>query len=33
MNPASSAFVWAGFRACDGNDPEGNQVQFREAAE
>jgi predicted enzyme related to lactoylglutathione lyase len=33
MNPASSAFVWAGFRACDGHDPEGNQVQFREVAE
>jgi predicted enzyme related to lactoylglutathione lyase len=33
MNLASSAFVWAGFRACDGHDPEGNQVQFREAAE
>lgn len=33
MNPASSAFVWAGFRACDGHDPEGNQIQFREAAE
>lgn len=33
MNPASSAFVWAGFRACDGHDPEGNQVQFRESAE
>ena len=32
LNPASSAFVWAGFRACDGHDPEGNQVQFREAA-
>ena len=32
MNPASSAFVWAGFRACDGHDPEGNQVQFREVA-
>ncbi len=30
MKPASSAFVWAGFRACDGHDPEGNQVQFRE---
>jgi catechol 2,3-dioxygenase-like lactoylglutathione lyase family enzyme len=33
MNPASSAFVWSGFRACDGHDPEGNQVQFREAAD
>ena len=33
MNPPSSAFVWAGFRACDGYDPEGNQVQFREAAD
>lgn len=31
MKPTSSAFVWAGFRACDGHDPEGNQVQFREA--
>ncbi|MBO9575902.1 MAG: hypothetical protein J7494_09220 [Sphingobium sp.] len=33
MKPASAAFVWAGFRACDGHDPEGNQVQFREASE
>ena len=33
MNPASSAFIWAGFRACDGHDPEGNQIQFRELAE
>lgn len=32
MKPASSAFVWAGFRACDGHDPEGNVIQFREAA-
>jgi hypothetical protein len=32
MEPARSAFVWAGFRAWDGHDPEGNQVQFREAA-
>jgi predicted enzyme related to lactoylglutathione lyase len=32
MEPVSSAFVWAGFRAWDGHDPEGNQVQFREAA-
>ncbi len=33
MEPESSAFVWAGFRACDGHDPEGNVVQFREAAD
>ncbi len=33
MSPASSAFVWAGFRACDGHDPEGNQIQFREPAD
>lgn len=33
MNPLSSAFVWAGFRACDGHDPEGNQIQFREPAD
>ena len=33
MNPASSAFIWAGFRACDGHDHEGNQIQFRELAE
>ncbi len=32
MEPESSAFVWAGFRACDGHDPEGNVIQFREAA-
>jgi predicted enzyme related to lactoylglutathione lyase len=32
MNPPTSAFVWAGFRACDGHDPEGNQIQFREPA-
>lgn len=32
MNPASSAFAWAGFRACDGHDPEGNPIQFREPA-
>lgn len=32
MEPPSSAFVWAGFRACDGHDPEGNVIQFREAA-
>ncbi len=31
MKPATSAFVWSGFRACDGHDPEGNVVQFREA--
>jgi predicted enzyme related to lactoylglutathione lyase len=31
MNPASKAFVWSGFLACDGHDPEGNAIQFREA--
>ena len=32
IKPASAAFKWAGFRACDGHDPEGNVIQFREAA-
>ena len=26
-------FVWQGFRACDGHDPEGNVIQFRMAAD
>jgi predicted enzyme related to lactoylglutathione lyase len=32
MKPVSAEFVWAGFRACDGTDPEGNVIQFREPA-
>jgi predicted enzyme related to lactoylglutathione lyase len=32
IKPASAAFNWAGFRACDGHDPEGNVIQFREGA-
>ena len=30
LNPASKQFQARGFRACDGHDPEGNVVQFRE---
>lgn len=33
LRPASAAFVTRGFRACDGHDPEGNVVQFREPAD
>ena len=33
MKPTSAAFNWAGFRACDGHDPEGNVIQFREAGD
>jgi predicted enzyme related to lactoylglutathione lyase len=30
LNPAGKEFAARGFRACDGHDPEGNVVQFRE---
>ena len=30
LKPASKEFEARGFRACDGHDPEGNVVQFRE---
>jgi predicted enzyme related to lactoylglutathione lyase len=29
--PADKEWVWRGFRACDGVDPEGNVVQIRKA--
>ncbi len=32
INPRSDEFVARGFRACDGHDPEGNVIQFRETA-
>lgn len=32
MKGEASEWEWRGFRACDGHDPEGNVVQFREAA-
>lgn len=32
LKPASAAFATRGFRACDGHDPEGNIIQFREPA-
>ncbi len=32
LNPQKKEFVARGFRACDGHDPEGNVVQFRENA-
>jgi predicted enzyme related to lactoylglutathione lyase len=32
LNPASAVFTTRGFRACDGHDPEGNIIQFREPA-
>jgi len=32
LNPKKSEFEARGFRACDGHDPEGNVVQFRENA-
>jgi predicted enzyme related to lactoylglutathione lyase len=32
LHPAKREFVARGFRACDGYDPEGNVVQFRERA-
>jgi len=33
LSPASREWEARGFRACDGHDPEGNIVQFRESAE
>ena len=33
LNPAEKMFEARGFRACDGHDPEGNVIQFREAAD
>ncbi|WP_207215763.1 VOC family protein [Pseudolysobacter antarcticus] len=33
LNPESKEWEARGFRACDGNDPEGNIVQFRENAQ
>jgi len=30
LNPAARMFEARGFRACDGHDPEGNVIQFRE---
>jgi predicted enzyme related to lactoylglutathione lyase len=32
LNPKKTEFVARGFRACDGCDPEGNVIQFRELA-
>jgi len=32
LNPAETMFEARGFRACDGHDPEGNIIQFREDA-
>ncbi len=32
LNPPGKEFAARGFRACDGHDPEGNVVQFRETA-
>jgi len=32
LNPKKKEFVARGFRACDGCDPEGNVIQFRELA-
>ncbi len=32
LNPKQKEFVARGFRACDGCDPEGNVIQFREPA-
>jgi hypothetical protein len=32
LNPPERMFEARGFRACDGHDPEGNVIQFREAA-
>jgi predicted enzyme related to lactoylglutathione lyase len=31
LNPKESEWEARGFRACDGHDPEGNVIQFREA--
>jgi predicted enzyme related to lactoylglutathione lyase len=33
LNPAQRMFEARGFRACDGHDPEGNVIQFREDAD
>ncbi len=30
LNPQDKEFEARGFRACDGHDPEGNVIQFRE---
>ena len=30
VNPKKKEFEARGFRACDGHDPEGNVIQFRE---
>ena len=30
LNPSKKEFEARGFRACDGHDPEGNVIQFRE---
>ncbi|HEY5308792.1 MAG TPA: hypothetical protein VIK97_09810, partial [Casimicrobiaceae bacterium] len=30
LNPPEHEWQFRGFRACDGHDPEGNVVQFRE---
>ena len=32
LNPPAKEFEARGFRACDGYDPEGNVVQFRQSA-
>jgi catechol-2,3-dioxygenase len=32
LNPKDKEFEARGFRACDGHDPEGNVIQFRESA-
>jgi predicted enzyme related to lactoylglutathione lyase len=32
LNPKKKEFAARGFLACDGHDPEGNVVQFRQAA-
>jgi predicted enzyme related to lactoylglutathione lyase len=32
LNPRKNEFEARGFRACDGHDPEGNVIQFREDA-
>ena len=33
LNPPERMFEARGFRACDGHDPEGNVIQFREPAD
>ena len=32
LNPPDNEWQFQGFRVCDGHDPEGNVVQFREHA-